>query len=330
MIAQLLNTKFLFACFLIAWIPQMLVGQFAGPIGHFTSNGIAKDSSSIIAWATNCTVERGYLNIANPSSGIVSSGLESNAIGAADEIGTVTLGDSGVAVLTFEHPIFNGSGPDFAVFENAFSDNFLELAFVEVSSDGINYFRFPATSNMQNSVQIGPFEEVGEATKINNLAGKYRSGYGTPFDLEQLSGINGLNINAVTHVKVIDVVGSINPNYGTQDQNGNYINDPYPTDFEAGGFDLDAVAVLYQYGVNSVSEKTNSKFSIFPNPTNGFAKIEINLADLKNIHVKDLSGKIVSNSIDNNLDLNSLQSGTYLVQIELKDGSFSTERIIKQ
>jgi hypothetical protein len=32
----------------------------------------------------------------------------------------VSLGDSGIAIATFAHPIYNGSGPDFAVFENGF------------------------------------------------------------------------------------------------------------------------------------------------------------------------------------------------------------------
>ena len=54
------------------------------------------------------------------------------------------LGDDGSLVLTFPAPIADGAGPDFAVFENAFSTEFLELAFVEVSSDGTNFTRFPA------------------------------------------------------------------------------------------------------------------------------------------------------------------------------------------
>jgi len=50
----------------------------------------------------------------------------------------VSLGDSGVADVTFAGAIYNGPGADFAVFENGFlnatndSLAFLELAFVEV------------------------------------------------------------------------------------------------------------------------------------------------------------------------------------------------------
>ena len=36
------------------------------------------------------------------------------------------VGDGGSAILTFDTPIANGPGFDFAVFENGFSDTFLE------------------------------------------------------------------------------------------------------------------------------------------------------------------------------------------------------------
>ena len=45
---------------------------------------------------------------------------------------------------------------------------FLELDFVEVSSDGVNYFRFPATSYTDTTVQTGSFGST-DATKINKI-----------------------------------------------------------------------------------------------------------------------------------------------------------------
>jgi hypothetical protein len=82
------------------------------------------------------------MDIANPGLGYASLGDSSLAIGPAN-LDIVSLGDSGVATLTFSSPIANGLGPDFVVFENGFLDPandsfaFLELAFVEVSSDGV-------------------------------------------------------------------------------------------------------------------------------------------------------------------------------------------------
>jgi len=47
-------------------------------------------------------------------------------------------------------------------------------------------------------------------------------------------------------VKVIDVIGTIDPQYASRDSFGNIVNDPYPTPFGSCGFDLDAVGVINQ------------------------------------------------------------------------------------
>jgi hypothetical protein len=44
-------------------------------------------------------------------------------------------------------------------------------------------------------------------------------------------------------VRIVDVVGSLT--LGSVDSLGNVVNDPYPTAFASGGFDLDAVGVLH-------------------------------------------------------------------------------------
>ena len=69
-----------------------------------------------------------------------------NALGkptSNDTFDVVVLGDAGSITLTFDAPICNGSGYDFAVFENSLNDTFLEFAFIEVSSDGEHFVRFP-------------------------------------------------------------------------------------------------------------------------------------------------------------------------------------------
>ena len=60
----------------------------------------------------------------------------------------VCLGDGGSITMTFDNAIRDGEGFDFAVFENSFDEKFLELAYVEVSSDGVNFVRFPNLSFM--------------------------------------------------------------------------------------------------------------------------------------------------------------------------------------
>jgi len=254
-----------FLLFLIlTFFPLINYAQFPPPAGQEGTTAIHKDSTDIIAWATNAEVVRGYSDISIPDSGFVSFGEEQNATGYSDNL-IVSLGDGGYTILTFDIPLANGPGPDFAVFENAFLDNFLELAFVEVSSDGINFFRFDAVSLTQTEIQVETFGYL-DAIQIHNLAGKYRVEYGTPFDLEELNNISGLNIDSITHVKIIDVVGCIQDEFATFDSQGNKVNDPWPTLFLSGGFDLDAVGVIHNLFNQDISENKSSDFKVFPNP----------------------------------------------------------------
>lgn len=262
------------------------MGQSYAPApGQVGSTAVHKDSNVIVSWATDIQVQRGFLDIAQPGLGLATYGENSMALGQAEGDGTsvVSLGDGGVATLTFSGLIFNGEGPDFAVFENGFADNYMEFAHVEVSSDGVNFFRFPSVSETPQDVQLNNFS-FGDCRYIHNLAGKYRQGFGTPFDLEDLAGISGLDVNSVSHVRLIDVVGSINVQWGTTDSEGNLINDPYPTNFESGGFDLDAVGVIHQLPLGIIDNSWD--VMIYPNPAkNQFSVIypggfEVRIYDL--------------------------------------------------
>ena len=230
-------------------VPVSLWAQFAPAQDKPGTTAMHADSSAFVAWAKGCTVERGPMRIDNPENGLASFGEEALALGVpGGTMDVVSLGDGGTATLTFESPICNGTGPDFAVFENGIVSDvtgnaFLELAFVEVSTDGVNFVRFPATSLTPTETQMGGFGEV-DPTMINNLAGKYQIGYGTPFDLEELRDSTAIDINNINYVRLVDVVGTIDPQYASRDSKGRIVNDPYPTAFNSSGYDLTGVAVL--------------------------------------------------------------------------------------
>ncbi len=231
---------------------SVFAGPFAPAAGQPGTTAIAFNSPLFKGWATGVAqLNLGPVDITDPTGDLVTWGTTSDALGIAnaggsgDNLPVLSLGDGGSITLIFDKPINDGAGADFAVFENGLSDTFLELAFVEVSSDGVSFFRFGAFSNTQSATQAGPFS-LTDPTNIHNLAGKYRSGFGTPFDLAELNGMPGLNLNAVTQVRIVDVVGSIEPLYATRDSLNRVINDPWPTLFETGGFDLDAVGVIHQ------------------------------------------------------------------------------------
>lgn len=241
----------------------------------FLSAQIQKDSELIIAWADELTVVRGYINKADTTA--VDQGSNRASLGELEygqgpaDGRTISLGDGGMATYKLASPLSDAIGPDFAVFENGFKEMvppnlwFLELAVVEVSSDGVNFVRFPAISKTQTNSQVTTFGQL-EPDSLHNLAGKYPLFYGTPFDLYELRDSSAVDIQNISHIRIMDIVGSLNENFGTKDSRGNMINDPFPTPFWSGGFDLDALAILGERTSSLPTVKGNLKFHMYPNP----------------------------------------------------------------
>ena len=115
----------------------------------------------------------------------MSSPGDSDLYGAA-------LGQNGMCTLIFSEPITHvGNGPDFAVFNNGFSEGSQEWckpALVSVSSDNVHFFTFPSISLTQTSSQAGSFATL-DPTNLYDIAGKDPYGYGTPFNLGELASI---------------------------------------------------------------------------------------------------------------------------------------------
>ena len=227
----------------ITFSTSIFAGPFAPAAGQSGSTAIAASDPSIQSWAG---VVESYLPGSNidaefqtPNKALNTAG-DSNGLGEGFIFDIVSLGRGGQITLTFYPPITNGSGYDFAVFENSFSDGFLELAWVEVSSNSVDYFRFIGASLTPNP--IGAFTTSMDPTDITGFAGKYRGGYGAPFDLDELPDDPNLDKSAITHVRLIDIVGD-----GTTLDDtvlNNPVYDPYPT-VSSAGFDLDAIAALH-------------------------------------------------------------------------------------
>lgn len=223
---------------------------------------VPAEHEDFVLWAVAAEVVRGPVDIREPDGALASYGSWEDVVGPADALSddpypVLSLGDGGMVTLRFSQPIADGPAADFAVFENGFDAKFLELAHVEVSSDGIHFTRFPSRSETQTASQIAGLQASGiDPEDIHNLAGKYPAGSGTPFDLAELRGLDKwLDVSGVTHVRVIDVVGSIDPAMGSRDAAGTLINDPWPTNYDSGGFDLDAVGAFYPAATTYLSWK---------------------------------------------------------------------------
>lgn len=258
----------------------------AGIPGYITPGGAGSGSASgntinpiFAAWATG-------FSIYEPSPGVSASFMTpNNALGpvgssivslgdlyspsAPPKVGGVPVdpnvkGDAygfvgydapGQITLTFSSRIGNGAGADFAVFENGFMSGaklFAELAYVEVSSDGLNFARFASLS--LTPAAVGAFGTV-DTTGVYNLAGKHAAGWGTPFDLDTLSSdplvaAGVLSLDNIGYVRLVDIPGSGD----FKDSQGNSIYDAWVTT-GSGGLDLDAVGVIHT-GITPVPEPT--------------------------------------------------------------------------
>jgi len=182
----------------------------------------------------------------------------------------------GQITLSFSDAIRDVNGYDFAVFENALISQldttagsiagqmFAEFGYVQVSSNGEDFVRFPAVSLTR--APVGPYGTI-EISNIYNLAGKHPNAdgicRGTPFDLSELADdpdvVSGLvDIKNIKYVRIVDIPGSedfydqatahIDP--ATQPYLGHYANnhpiyDAWVT-FGSGGLDLEAVGVLQE------------------------------------------------------------------------------------
>jgi hypothetical protein len=233
--------------------------------GPFTNLGIPAADPSLTQWGNT------IVNYA-PSSGVSTSFANSSAALGTPNGTIVSLGDldatqigngilPGRITLGFAQPFANGPGWDFAVFENAstfFSAPFIfaELAYVEVSTDGVNFARFPSVSlNVEPGAGIPGDTELNagfgrafaglNTTNVKNLAGIHPTNVGTAFDLSDLADdplVSGglLDLWNVYFVRLVDIPG----NGAYLDSQGNPILDTWLTT-GSGGLDLDAVGTRY-------------------------------------------------------------------------------------
>lgn len=303
--------------FISSLLPCLTIGQFAPKPGHPGSTAIRYDSSVFVGWGNEAVLNRGYKQINLPNSGFAVAGQADFADGRADGE-TVSLGDGGSVTLRFDPPIVNGPSWDLAVFENGFTirndSDFLELAFVEVSSDGENFYRFPALSERDTVTQLGPFGG-SKAFTVHNLAGKYIGLYGVPFDLEELKNEPGLDVNRITYVRVVDVVGSLTDSLCTRDAQGRKINDPFPTLFNQGGFDLDAVGAIHNEHMPNGLQEFLSSLKIYPNPAR--EGLPVSLPSESPWQLTSLRGELVLQGNGSTLELpRGISPGLYILSFE--------------
>jgi hypothetical protein len=172
----------------------------------------------------------------------------------------LTLGSGGDVTLGFERVITNGPGSDFVVFENTFEwmlQTYPEVAMVEVSTNGVDFARFPMRYDGPHGLFAGTFDMApwgsysgvtGHVPTLANVDSNLLDpfnpleGGGEGFDLADLEDhalvLGGLvDLNAIHYVRLVDLEA------GTQ------VDSRLVTVWDSGGAlgnaDIDAVAVVH-------------------------------------------------------------------------------------
>lgn len=230
--------------FMVAQVSAQEGGPFSPRVGEPGSTGVALDDPRIVAWAHRMV----SVVWGEDLSGEWKAPERALGPASGNIMDVVSLGRGGRITYETALPVIDRAGPDFAVFGNSHSDYFLELAFVEVSSDGERFVRFPNASLTAEPVPA--FGRV-DPTMVDGFAGKYRVGWGVPFDLADLRGLDGaeyLDFNNIRHIRLVDVVGGTDERFTSlpqsRDSHGRLVHDPFPTVGSA-GFDLDGIAVFH-------------------------------------------------------------------------------------
>jgi hypothetical protein len=303
-----------FAFIIVLLVNNFAFSQYAPQADTEGTTAIYMDSSILVSWA------RTYENF------IVGTDVDEiwqdpeKALGKAQ--GTsgdiLCLGRGGQITFAFDTLIVNKEGPDFATFENSFTHTFLELAWVEVSLDGVNFERFPNYS--KTTSPVAAFGTI-LPTEIHGYCSKYKQGYGTPFDLDSVS------LDTIRYVRIIDIVGNGN----ALDSDGHIIYDPYPTTGSA-GVDIDAIGVIHagslKEGIHTIEKLA---MRIYPQPAKDYIIVEGDSFVGNQIEILNASGKTILKSMmlqdRQEIDIRALECGLYVIKLQ-SENQVSTQKLI--
>jgi|GEM_PF-3523830 len=214
--------------------------------GPFPAEGVTPDVA--VAWATQVIQSQNHTSA-------------ENILGAVDGQWAVGSSGGGTITVSFGTPITNGPGPDFAVWENGFYVSqdrlYVELGYVDVSSDGQTWVTFPSVFLDEPEANL-----LVDPTQVYNLAGNYIANFvpdeqkqGVPFDLEDLADLpevqsGSVNLYSIQYVRLRDIIG-VSEGGNSHDQatylgysENHWIDDGISY---GGGADWDAVGVIHTF-----------------------------------------------------------------------------------
>ena len=239
-------------------------GPYVPAAGFPGATAIAASSASFFEWASGYTIQRGLVEIDQPSGGFATYGGTNGGVATgspnAAPIGPapwpptsqygIALGQGGTITLTFPDPITNGP---------ARTSQCLGMASrvaAPLRSSSRPSWRSVRTAS--TSFPFRPFRLRKRPRKSKTSANSIRQTFTTwpartppagerRLTSTKLAGVSPLlNVNHITALRLVDCVDDINPAYASYDSLGNVINAPWPALSSAGGegFILEGVGVV--------------------------------------------------------------------------------------
>ncbi len=257
-------------------------GIYSGPTDTSNSidGGIAFTDSRFVQWAN--VIDESRTILAPRGSTTINQTGSINSLGDLDAAQIAGGMSPGFLTVQFPTGIRDGVGADFAIFENGFAFGqtdtgspglFAEFAYVDVSSNGSEFARFPSIYLNSGALPggFGSAFSAFDVTNVFNLAGKHASGIGTPFDLaslidDPLVRSGQVNLNSIQYVRMFDIPG----NGSFTDSLGNPIYDNWLTS-GSGGFDFRLGEGLGVGVINATAVPEPSSMTMFAMIAGGIA-----------------------------------------------------------
>ena len=92
------------------------------------------------------------------------------------------------------------------------------------------------------------------------------------------------------------------------------------------------LAIMYRTTLPAVLSNSNfelKEISLYPNPTNSIFSIEVPNEVVKQVRIFDVTGKMLLDSNQSTLNVSSLVSGIYMINIETESGKIGVSKLIR-
>ena len=238
-------------------------------------------------------------------------------LGTGDNFLRVTSSGSGsdLSLMTFNNAQWTGN-----YYQNNSSANRITYISMDVRNSGENiiFLRMSFRYNVSSST----IERWCTTNPIAVIPGEGWNTINFPIDQANVVRVSGLNPYTTTfsNVQEVRILHNDAPSWDS---------DPIEAIL-----DIDNIMARNSALLNNNEVVLNNKLKIYPNPANNFVVIEnnSNLTDEFKYNIIDVTGRVIANGnskYNEQINIENLTTGSYIIQIENKKGELSNNWILK-